>query len=181
MNSHNKKNISNQIIKIPAPKPIFYNQLNKKHTITKKSALVTLQKDPCARWIVNRTLTYRAGTPVGLRFSGPIQNGREAHPTICTLFLSQRVKRRGVALTTNSLLAPESSIRAITLPHTSACLAHNGTAFTSALTYKVRVKQDFELFSNCNLLAFFTPTRLSFPQPRFLKLTFVAPTFCSES
>jgi len=41
MNSHNKKNISNQIIKIPSPKPIFYNQLNKKHTITKKSALVT--------------------------------------------------------------------------------------------------------------------------------------------
>lgn len=139
-----------------------------------------LQNDPCARWIVTRTVTYRAGTPVGVRFSGPIHKGREAHPTSSTLSLSQRVKRRGVALT-NSLLAPGSSIRATSLPYPNACLARNGTAFTSALTYRVRVKQGNELCSNCNLLAFFNPTRLSFPQPRFLQLAFVTTTFCSAS
>jgi len=49
-----------------------------------------LQNDPFARWIVARTLIYRAGTPVGVRFSGPIQNGREAHPNSCTICLFPR-------------------------------------------------------------------------------------------
>lgn len=140
-----------------------------------------LQNNLFARWIVARSLTYRAGTPVGVRFSGPIQNGREAHPNSCTVSFSQMVKRRGVALTTNSLLAPGSSIRAITVRYPSACLARYGTAFTSALTYRVRVKQGYELRSSCNMLAFFSPTRLSFPQPRFLWLALETPTSCSAS
>jgi hypothetical protein len=135
----------------------------------------------CARWNVTSTLAYGAGTPMGVSFSGLVQNGRGNNPTSSTGSLCRRVKRRGVALTANSLLAPGSSIRAVILPHPIAFLACNGTSFTFTLTYRVSVKQDYELCSNCNLLAVFSPTRIFFPQPHFLQMAFLTAKFCSAS
>jgi hypothetical protein len=117
---------------------------------------------------------------VGEIFRARPERPRE-QPNLLYRVFSRRVKHRGVALTANSLLAPGSSIRAIILPHPSAFLAYDGRAFTFTLTYRVRVKQDYELRSNCNLLAVLSPTLLFFPQLHFLQMAFLTPKFCSAS